>query len=120
MTTTTTRRQALTGAVALTLSTVAVSPSVVAIPKDPVIDLIERYYVLWPLCPTSDIDPVADARWNEEVSDLERKIAESHPTTRAGAISVLRFIAFKMKDEAADGEMLGALTASIAILARDT
>lgn len=102
-----------------TVAAGGVLTAAVAWHEDPVIDFVERYCVMWQLCPTSDVDEAADVRWNEEISELERRIVESRPTTRAGAISVLRFIAFKMKDNAVDGEMLGALTASIAILSRE-
>lgn len=93
--------------------------SAVAFHADPVTDLVDRYIDLWPRCPTSDFDEAANARWSDEVSALEAEIAATMPTTRAGALSVLRFLAFKMRDNAVDGEMSDALAASIAILARE-
>lgn len=115
MTDTLNRRQVFAGTVvAAAVPMTAVAAVAVA---DPILDLIERYGVLWPLCPGDD-DEAGNIRWNAEITRLEAEIAETMPTTRAGALAVVRFVGKQVHCFSVDPWMARALAASADILAR--
>ncbi len=98
--------------------TIAVVPSLAVVTEDPIIALVDRHVALWPLCPGDD-DEAGNIRWNAEISRLEAEIAAVLPTTRAGALAVVRFVASQLAGFVGEDWMVRALEASAGILERE-
>ena len=107
------RAPAAVAAVALPVTAAA---AVVA--PDPIIALVDRHVALWPLCPGDD-DEAGNIRWNAEINQIEAEIAEVLPTTRAGALAVVRFVASQLAGFVGEDWMARALAASADILERE-
>ena len=110
------RRQVLAGTVVAAAALPAIA--VAAMPEDPILALVDRHVTLWPLCPGDD-DEAGNIRWNAEITRLEAEIAETLPTTRAGALAVVRFVAANLMGYADTEWLAPLLTAAADILERE-
>ena len=94
----------------------AVTTPVAMATEDPIIALVDRHVALWPLCPGDD-DEAGNIRWNAEITRLEAEIAETMPTTKAGALAVVRFVGKQVHCFSVDPWMARALAVAADILA---
>jgi hypothetical protein len=105
------RRQALTGALAVPF--VFVAPAAPA--ADPILDLIARHVALIDACP-ADFEEETEARWLAEVSAFEEQFFDARPATRAGAFAAARHAVKEMRDFAGVGWALALLDNALGFL----